>query len=679
MSSSKSGKNLTNKELLEMYVKGWKIFMDTCSLLDPYVDRFWEMIVPVLEMYSKAILIPLVCIKEVEKKAKGHDDLAMRAVRCIHTLKVLRKKKLIDIRADATDQFADNVFQVVFTQHRMNQKLLLITQDHGLAQDILNLNENKSVRGKNVNVKRINTKGELGNFYFGTGDSAKKSYGNKPDAFKVCKHVTTMADVPNKLTHQPVAHENVYTDNGPVMLIKQLASGGEGIIYETNTPYVAKIYKPDHNTTRKSEKIKLMQSKPVKCEGICYPMATLYNAQHEFVGYLMPKANGVELAKSVFIKPLLQKKFPNWKKIDTVQLCLTILKKIKYLHDRNIIMGDINPNNILVVDPKKVYFVDTDSYQIEDFPCPVGTTLFTAPEIQGKTYSQFLRTVGNENFAIATLLFMIMLPGKPPYAQQGGDNLAANIINGDFPYALGEKTNGKAPEGVWRYIWSHLTYKVKSSFYKTFKKGEAYASEKSRLSVDDWIRLFEEYHTLLEKNTLQKNDPMSGDLFPTRLKFYIKEDTKMVECKLCHKKYPEYLTTNGYCKPCLNKYETYTCECCGEKLVYKNYDRYIKRIQPRRKCEACQKKGKEAYTTRVCPICGKRFVITNNDYEFYKNKGWDLPIYCKACRDMRRNGYRQTTKPVPTPRPTTYSTRKPNYQTKERSGLFKVFKKIFGM
>ena len=88
----------------------------------------------------------------------------------------------------------------------------------------------------------------------------------------------------------------------------------------------------------------------------------------EFVGYMMPKAKGKELQKSIFIKPLFLKNFPNWKKRDTVELCITILEKIKYLHDRNIVMGDINPANILVVSPKEVYFVDTDSYQVEDFP-----------------------------------------------------------------------------------------------------------------------------------------------------------------------------------------------------------------------------------------------------------------------------------------------------------------------
>lgn len=167
-----------------------------------------------------------------------------------------------------------------------------------------------------------------------------------------------------------------------------------------------------------------------------FPLAVLHNTRNEFVGYLMPEAKGKELQKCVFIPQLLKKTHPDWKKTETVQLCITILKKLKYLHERNVILGDINPNNILVESPTEVYFVDTDSYQIEGFPCPVGTINFTAPEIQRKKFDTFLRTLGNERFAVATLLFMIMLPGKSPYSLQGGENQIDNIINGDFALRL---------------------------------------------------------------------------------------------------------------------------------------------------------------------------------------------------------------------------------------------------
>ncbi|MBQ5927335.1 MAG: hypothetical protein IIX01_05380 [Clostridia bacterium] len=38
-------------------------------------------------------------------------------------------------------------------------------------------------------------------------------------------------------------------------------------------------------------------------------------------------------------------------------------------------------------------------------------------------------------------MFMIMLPGKPPYSQQGGGNPVQNIISMDFSYPFGENSN----------------------------------------------------------------------------------------------------------------------------------------------------------------------------------------------------------------------------------------------
>lgn len=141
----------------------------------------------------------------------------------------------------------------------------------------------------------------------------------------------------------------------------------------------------------------------------------------------MPKGSGVELQRSLFIKPLFLRYFSHWNRVDLATLCITILEKIDYLHSNDIILGDINPMNILVKSPTKVYFVDCNSYQVDKFPCPVGTINFTAPEIQGVKFSEFLRTKNHENFAIATLLFIIMLPGKLPYSHQGGNNMSENI------------------------------------------------------------------------------------------------------------------------------------------------------------------------------------------------------------------------------------------------------------
>ncbi len=186
-----------------------------------------------------------------------------------------------------------------------------------------------------------------------------------------------------------------------------------------------------------------MLSNKIEYDGICWPLSIAYNLKGEFVGYFMKPAKGREIQKSLFVKPLLMKYFPNWTKQHILNLCICILEKIKYLHKRNVIIGDLNPLNIIIESDVEVYFVDTDSYQIEEYPCPVGTINFTPPELQGKDYKSFLRTFENEHFAIATLIFMILMPGKPPYSRRGGSDPASNIKETDFAYPYGKERKKK--------------------------------------------------------------------------------------------------------------------------------------------------------------------------------------------------------------------------------------------
>lgn len=646
--TNQNGKETYAKNALDGYVKNCKIFLDTCSILHFAADKFWMNIIPLLRQYQNKVIIPLRSIEELQKHEAntGKPELAENAKNCLKLLNQLINAGFVEIRGEQGDNFADNVFQVVFTKFRMTHKLLLITQDNDLAKDIIALNGNKSVKANPVHVKRINQYGFLSNFTWNAektkNDSFKKDKRqndeedlDEDEVFQICKSVTTLDDSRLAVSHIPAENEIVYTSRGPIKLESKVAAGGEGIIYTTNTPYVAKIYKKENNTKRKYEKIKLMLSKEIECEGVCYPVAAVYNSNREFVGYMMPKAKGKELQKSIFIKPLFLKNFPNWKKRDTVELCITILEKIKYLHDRNIVMGDINPANILVVSPKEVYFVDTDSYQVENFPCPVGTNNYTAPEIQRKHFSDFLRTMGNENFAVATLLFMIMLPGKPPYSQQGGEDPINNIIKMDFSYPFGDSSNKKTPDGPWRYIWSHLTYDLKRAFYNTFRKGGDYSTENTRITADEWLPIFTYYLELLDSGKFGKQDKMSEELFPTRHKKNPK--VEYTTCKMCRNEVPENQCQNGICRDCLNKGEVYRCKKCGKEILYTNYQKYVKQAKRFDVCSECFEDGNKVRIRQDCVDCGRQFEITNNQYDFYTSKGFDIPKRCKSCRDAKKN------------------------------------------
>lgn len=522
---------------LDKYAKNFKILIDTCSLIgngDGREDLFLDNIIPLLRKNGNKIIVPTMVVKELEKikanpKREGLDELASKAYR---RLVRLQSQDCLSINGEQTDTYADHVFQHVIAKFRVSYNIILVSNDKKLISYFERMNMDQSVRANEVKCMGINKYGFLSpktgnasvNSVSNSHNGSVSRFSSKSTAAFSMKSVsvstlTNIKDEVMKVTSIPSENDVVTTGNGrKIRLGGSISEGGEGVIFSVDGNSVAKIYKRENNTRRKYEKIKLMVSKKLNFTGICFPSELLFNQYNQFVGFLMPKAKGKVIRNCVFGKPHLMNNFPNWKKRDTVELSLTILEKIRYLHNHGIIIGDINPDNIMVVSTKEVYFVDTDSYQVDGFPCPVGTVNFTAPEIQKKHFPDFLRTIGNENFAVATLLFMIMLPGKAPYAHQGGTDQVSNIEDGEFSYPLGECSNKKAPDGAWRYIWSHMTYRAKEAFYETFHKGGKYYSEKDRLSVYNWIHIFREYLDLLDSGKLAERDPQSAKLFPTRFK-----------------------------------------------------------------------------------------------------------------------------------------------------------------
>jgi len=643
---------------LESSVKNFKIFIDACSLLSEQADIFWAHIVPVLQHETKSVIVPFRVYEEIKKFAenpalctqKRDPNLNQRAKATLNNIAKLQKAGVVAVFGDKNDNFADNVFQTVFTKFRLKYNLMLITQDRNLASDIIAIGKSKSVNTANrILVEQINKYGYLSIFHFNEQQSHINQRHGSPHISEKRAQIpddecfafaTSVRKVSGKLSISSMPCEGASLTaerdgmRKPVKLIEAGPSGGEGTIYTTSVPgIVAKIYKPGKLDRAKFEKLSLMMTKSIDCAGVCFPLALLYNQRNEFVGYLMKQASGKELQRCVFIPQLLKKTFPNWNKIDTVTLCITILKKLKYLHERNIILGDINPNNILVISPTEVYFVDTDSYQIEGFPCPVGTINYTAPEIQRKEYSSFLRTLGNERFAVATLLFMIMLPGKPPYSLQGGENQIDNIINGDFAYASGSRSTGKAPEGMWRFCWSHLPRYLKDDFYETFRKGGEHSTENTRYSTGDWLKKFEYYLELLKSGKMASQDSMSMEIFPSRLKKNPK--ATYICCRICGNEVDEDRTEQGICQDCLKKGDVYHCARCGCKMIHTNYQKYIKHSPRYDICKDCLNKRNMVYTTIRCSECGRSFEITNGEKESYDKKGYQLPKKCKSCRGQK--------------------------------------------
>ena len=312
------------------------------------------------------------------------------------------------------------------------------------------------------------------------------------EKFRFCSEIIPENNRSLSIAKYPSAEEKVFLETGdPILLTELIGEGGEGNIYGTNSPFLAKIYKEGKSRKMTEEKLSLMLSRRIICNGICYPTAKLFDKNGTFVGFLMPAGRGKDLDK-LWNDGTRALYFPDWERKDLIMLCVTLLEKIKYLHDRNLLIGDINGKNFLVETPEKVWFVDTDSYQVEGYPCPVGTEDFSAPEIQNRNFRTFLRTKGNENFAVAVLLFKVMMLGKHPYSQIGGESIKDNIKEGNFPY-LKEEHSLIAPKGPWEKIWESLPSNLRDAFFNTFSSNGKYNMEEMRPGVDEWLDLFLKY------------------------------------------------------------------------------------------------------------------------------------------------------------------------------------------
>lgn len=351
-----------------------------------------------------------------------------------------------------------------------------------------------------------------------------------------------------------------------ITLGNQIGSGGEGFVFSTNLKNtVAKVFQPGNATPNKYNKIAALLTKGCECEGICFPTRILLNERSEFIGYLMPQAEG-EAISNLLNAQVIKREYPSLTRVDLVRLAISILRQIEYLHSNDILMCDINNENILfsnIGKPSlKTFLIDTDSYQIEDLLGEVGVPEYTPPELIGKRLDQVKRTKQNEYFIVATLLFSIMLPGQKPYAHIGGTaNTAEDIRAGIFPYAHGKEYTGQgAPSKIFRRIWSHLAYKT--YFWNTFHREGDHRAEGKRYDVTFWLNALDKYEKMLVDGTIESEDPEGLKVFPTDFKMP-KGSTKT--CPYCNRnRIPVFYE---YCDECKDKaVETRICAECKESF-----------------------------------------------------------------------------------------------------------------
>lgn len=275
-------------------------------------------------------------------------------------------------------------------------------------------------------------------------------------------------------------------------LVKRLSGGAEGMVFFTDNPkFVAKIYHKGVITPLRWAKLKKLVELGITADGFCAPQHLLF-FRNQPVGYTMPIGKGTTLS-DVFDGPdAMIERFPDWTRLDICQTLLSLIGQYLYLHMHNVVAGDIQLKNALIYTSTSHYLIDMDSVQIGNLPCPVGTEEFTDPKLWGKDFSGFVRTLQDEDYSIAMLVFSVLFCGLHPYAtRRGAETLREEIMNRNFPYTLDNSDTEHIPVGGYVHIWESLPEHLRVMLYKTFKEGYVYEAVCWRDAIQKYMNELE--------------------------------------------------------------------------------------------------------------------------------------------------------------------------------------------
>lgn len=252
----------------------------------------------------------------------------------------------------------------------------------------------------------------------------------------------------------------------PIQIKPPVHEGGEGVICPVvaQPTKFAKIYKPQKRVGRET-KLRWMIASPPPDPGrsighasIAWPETMLYDGQGTFIGYMMPRVADVRTLLHVLNPRLRLQTLPGFDSFYLHRAARNLSAALGALHERDYIVGDLNESNVLVTPQALITMIDADSFQGKEqrddqiifYPCPVGRPEYTAPELQGKKFQGEVREPNQDAFALAVLIFQLLMGGSHPFRGAwlgNGDPppLETKISQGWFPYAASDVRGLTAP------------------------------------------------------------------------------------------------------------------------------------------------------------------------------------------------------------------------------------------
>lgn len=232
-----------------------------------------------------------------------------------------------------------------------------------------------------------------------------------------------------------------------------LGQGGEGAVHlhAGNPRQVIKLFHQAPTPAALQRLQALLGRRSSTLDTICaWPQELLRDPSGRVAGFSMPRIEGCHELHALYAPGDRRQWFEHAGFDFLVQAARNLAAAVGRLHEHDVVVGDLNPRNVLVDPRALVRLIDCDSMQIRDqgvvHRCRVGTPHLTPPELQGVDFASVDRTPAHDAYALAILLFQLLMMGRHPYAGvpkqafSGDMTIERAIREGRYAYALQAET-----------------------------------------------------------------------------------------------------------------------------------------------------------------------------------------------------------------------------------------------
>jgi DNA-binding helix-hairpin-helix protein with protein kinase domain len=246
-------------------------------------------------------------------------------------------------------------------------------------------------------------------------------------------------------------------DGATLNLGAQVGAGGEGAVFRIaeRPASVAKIYARALDA-RQVAKLHAMVSAgdgPLR-DVAAWPTALVYDGARP-VGFTMPLLEAQRPLHELLGPRSRHELFPNAHWSFLIHTARNLARAFAVLHERNVIVGDVNSNNIVICGDSTARLIDCDSFQFPapgaPFRCNVGVPDYQPPELQRANFAEIDRLPEHDRFGLAIVIFQLLFVGKHPFAGilppdvPGDGAIGANVLAKRYFYAPQARRRGLRP------------------------------------------------------------------------------------------------------------------------------------------------------------------------------------------------------------------------------------------